>query len=145
MEKLNEQRLKLLNTNELINIILENQKEIDNIKNESVSLTNKLKNANQKINFLENEVEVLNKQILKEKVYIVNKQIYQKYDSEQKDKNDDIEMSVSTDKKISEEMFNKFKKYISEIDMKSQNNIINQNNNQNNNQIITKIIIKIII
>ena len=95
MEDLNKQKFEVLSHEELVKLLYNLSKENKNLKNQNNSLSNDLNNANKKIESLKNEVEILIKQILNEKINIVNKVIYKDYDSKQKDiKKEDIKMTI---------------------------------------------------
>ena len=129
MEDLNKQKFEGLSREELVKRLYNLSEENKNLKNQNNSLSNDLNNANKKIESLKNEVEILIKQILNEKINIVNKVIYKDYDSKQKDiKKEDIEMTIPINQQQSEKMFNQFKEYITKIDIKSHKIIKNPNN-----------------
>ena len=81
------------------------------------------------IESLKKKNEVLNKQIMKEKVPIVNKSVYANFDNQQKDKESDIEMKVLKETNEYAENFDTFKKYVSNIDI-----ISSDNNKKNDNE-----------
>ena len=118
------EELSKLDKSELIEKILEQNNQFESLKKEYESLTKKNESLKKEYEPLEKTNEVLRKQIMNEKVPIVNKDVYENFDNQQKDKESDIEMKVLKETNYYEENFNQFKKYVSNID------IIFSNNNQ---------------
>ena len=76
------------------------------------------------------ENESIIRQITNEQLYIVNKQIYEKYDSFQ---SNDIKMKEEIVQNNSDKMFTKFKDYINMIDIKSDNTGSLENHDESDN------------
>ena len=134
IKKLTEEEVKkILQQNELLSkqnkaLIEENKALIE----ENKDLQLKLKNSNE-------TNEVLSKQIMKEKVNIINKEIYEAYDKSQTSEikfDNDIEMKGPETKENNEKLFNEFKTYVSQIDIVNSNS--NANKNTNNNKFLDK-------
>ena len=116
------EELSKLDKSELIEKILEQNNQFESLKKEYESLTKKNESQEKEYESLEKTKEVLKKQIMNEKVPIVNKDVYENFDNQQKDKESDIEMKVLKETNYYEENFNQFKKYVSNIDIISSNN-----------------------
>ena len=134
MKKQKEENFSSMTKQQLISKLKETTKEKEklnkqlNTANKKLNETSaKLKDAKQQINLISKEKEILTKQIRNEKVNIINKDVYQLYDSIQKTDEDDIEMTDSTDENQYEKNFNEFLKYLNEINTEP-----NTSNNLNN-------------
>ena len=110
-----------LNKNELLKL------DKDKLVKKILSMAHENKEVKKKNASLLKEVEVLNKQIMNEKVFIVNKEIYDKYDLTQKNNETDIEMKPPINNEECEKLFKQFNKYVSQINTLCENNI-NENN-----------------
>ena len=87
---------------------------------------------------LKTENEAILKQCMKEKFYFIDENIYKKYDSEQQDTNDNIQMKIIPDKIKCENEFNKFKNSVSSIDTKINNKVNKINNTSNISKFLDK-------
>ena len=131
------EELSKLDKSELIEKILEQNNQFESLKKEYESLTKKNESQEKEYESLEKTKEVLKKQIMNEKVPIVNKDVYENFDKQQKDKESDIEMKVLKETNYYEENFNQFKKYVSNIDIISSNN-----NKKNDNEELKNIFLE---
>ena len=123
MAELKEIQIKQLSNEDIKKLISKLSKENTDLKNINASKDAEilsqnaqildLKTENEKkdaqILNLKTENEAILKQCMKEKFYFIDENIYKKYDSEQQDTNDNIQMKIIPDKIKCENEFNKFK------------------------------------
>ena len=112
--------------------------EILNLKNINASKDAEILSQNAQILNLKTENEAILKQCMKEKFYFIDENIYKKYDSEQQDTNDNIQMKIIPDKIKCENEFNKFKNSVSSIDTKINNKVNKINNTSNISKFLDK-------
>ena len=152
MAELKEIQIKQLSNEDIKKLISKLSKENTDLKNINASKDAEilsqnaqildLKTENEKkdaqILNLKTENEAILKQCMKEKFYFIDENIYKKYDSEQQDTNDNIQMKIIPDKIKCENEFNKFKNSVSSIDTKINNKVNKINNTSNISKFLDK-------
>ena len=127
MEKLDMCKIKKLSKEQKLNIIKENEKLKKDSENKEKEMESLIK-ENEK---LTKEIEMKLLKSMKEKTYIIDKEIYKLYDSYQQNVDDNIQTKDLLEKEKSEKLFNEFKNCISKINIDKNNNNININMGNN--------------
>ena len=120
-------KIKKLSKEQKLNIIKENEKLKKDSENKEKEMESLIK-ENEK---LTKEIEMKLLKSMKEKTYIIDKEIYKLYDSYQQNVDDNIQTKDLLEKEKSEKLFNEFKNCISKINIDKNNNNININMGNN--------------
>ena len=104
-------KIKKLSKEQKLNIIKENEKLKKDSENKEKEMESLIK-ENEK---LTKEIEMKLLKSMKEKTYIIDKEIYKLYDSYQQNVDDNIQTKDLLEKEKSEKLFNEFKNCISKI------------------------------